>query len=211
MDAISPRWRRRKTARPQEILEAALACFAERGFAATRMEDIAVRAGVTKGTIYLYFENKESVFKALVRESIGVRVGEALELMRTFQGSASELLRNVLGAIGTFLVNSDRAVLPKIILSEAGNFPELLRFYREEIIDKGLAAMSSVIKRGINNGEFRDVVPEYAARLCIAPILLSAVWRTSFGQFDETPFDYQKFLETHLDVLLRGLAAEKAD
>lgn len=208
MEITSPRWKRRKEARPQEILEAALACFAEKGFAATRMEDVADRAGVTKGTIYLYFENKEAVFKALVRESIGARVKETLENIRTFQGPSRDLLRMVLTTIGAFMQTSDRAVLPKIIVAEAGNFPELLRFYREEIIDKGLSAMSSVIARGIERGEFRALVPEDVARLCIAPILLAAIWRTTFAQFDATPHDYQGFLQTHLDVLLRGIAAD---
>ncbi|MGN6515829.1 MAG: TetR/AcrR family transcriptional regulator [Rhizomicrobium sp.] len=203
-----PRWRRRKEARPQEILDAALGCFARKGFAATRMDDIAEQAGVTKGTIYLYFENKDAVFKALVRESIGTRVGEVLEEVHAFEGSSRDLLRAALTTIGEFLRTSDRVVLPKVILAEAGNFPELARFYREEIIDKGLGALSAIVERGIRRGEFRMVDPQHTARLCIAPLLLSAVWRTTFAQFDAKPYDYSSFLETHLDVLLRGLAAE---
>ncbi|HEY8949870.1 MAG TPA: TetR/AcrR family transcriptional regulator [Rhizomicrobium sp.] len=202
----TPRWRRRKSARPQEILDAALACFAEKGFAATRMDDIADRAGVTKGTIYLYFQNKEAVFKALVRESIGTQISQVLEQAEAFQGPARDLLRMVVSTVGEILRTSDRVVLPKIIVAEAGNFPELARFYREEIIDKGLGALSTVIARGIERGEFRKIEPQHAARLCIAPVLLAAVWRTTFAQFDAAPYDYQGFLNTHLDVLLRGLS-----
>jgi AcrR family transcriptional regulator len=208
MGDLSPRWRRRKNARPQEILEAALACFAGKGFAATRMDDIAERAGVTKGTIYLYFENKEAVFKALVRESIGTQIGQVLEQAEAFQGPARDLLRMVVSTVGEILRTSDRVVLPKIIVAEAGNFPELARFYREEIIDKGLGALSAVIARGIERGEFRKIDPQHAARLCIAPVLLAAVWRTTFAQFDTAPYDYQGFLSTHLDVLLRGLSPD---
>jgi AcrR family transcriptional regulator len=204
----SPRWRRRKDARPQEILEAALACFAAKGFAATRMDDIAERAGVTKGTIYLYFENKEGVFKALVRESIGTQIGQILEQAEAFQGPARDLLRMVVSTVGEILRTSDRVVLPKIIVAEAGNFPELARFYREEIIDRGLGALSAVIARGIARGEFRKIDPQHAARLCIAPVLLAAVWRTTFAQFDAAPYDYRRFLDTHLDVLLRGLSPD---
>jgi len=204
----TPRWRRRKSARPQEILDAALACFAEKGFAATRMDDIADRAGVTKGTIYLYFQNKEAVFKALVRESIGTQIGQVLEQAEAFQGPARDLLRMVVSTVGEILRTSDRVVLPKIIVGEAGNFPELARFYREEIIDKGLGALSAVIARGIERGEFRKIEPQHAARLCIAPVLLAAVWRTTFAQFDAAPYDYQGFLNTHLDVLLRGLSPD---
>ena len=208
MDTPSPRWRRRKDERPQEILDAALAVFAEKGFAAARMDDIAARAGVTKGTIYLYFDNKDAVFKALVRESIGAQLGQVLDNVRGFEGKSSDLLRMVVTTVGEFLRTSDRVVLPKIIVAEAGNFPELARFYREEIIDKGLGAIGAVIARGIERGEFRNVDPQHAARLCIAPVLLAAVWRTTFAQFDAEPYDYRGLLDTHLDVLLRGLCAD---
>lgn len=203
-----PRWRRRKEARPQEILEAALDCFSAKGFAATRMDDIAERAGVTKGTIYLYFQNKEAVFKALVRESIGVTVNAVLEQVRASEAPASDILRMMVAHIGGIMRTSDLVVLPKIIVAEAGNFPELARFYREEIIDKGLGAISGVIERGIARGEFRAVEPQFAARLLIAPALMVAVWRTTFAQFDAEPFDNEGFLDTHLDVLLRGLSPD---
>jgi len=202
------RWTRRKRARPAEILDAALKVFAERGFAGARMEDIAARAGVTKGTIYLYFENKEAVFKTLVRESIGATLSDVTANVRDYQGSAKDLLRFALTAMAHLLTSSDRVVLPKIIIGESGNFPELARFYREEIIDKGLALMSGLIARGIAQGEFRDVPVGHAVRLCIAPVLLGAMWRATFAQFDAEPYDYKGLIETHLDVLFRGLAAE---
>jgi AcrR family transcriptional regulator len=205
----TPRWRRRKSARPQEILDAALACFAEKGFAAARMDDIAARAGVTKGTIYLYFENKDAVFKALVRESIGAQIAHVIESIRAYEGSSRDLLRNAVTMIAHFAATSDRVVLPKIIVAEVGNFPELARFYRDEIIDKGLGAMTSVIARGVERGEFRDVNPDHVARMMIAPILLSIFWRTTFAQFDSEPYDYLAFLKSHLDILLRGIAAEE--
>jgi AcrR family transcriptional regulator len=202
------RWTRRKQARPAEILDAALKVFAEKGFAGARMEDIAGRAGVTKGTIYLYFENKEAVFKTLVRESIGATLAGVSANVRDYQGSAKDLLRFALTAMAHLLTESDRVVLPKIIIGESGNFPELARFYREEIIDKGLALMSGLIERGIAQGEFRRVPVEHAVRLCIAPVLLGAMWRSTFARFDDVPYDYKGLIETHLDVLFRGLSAE---
>jgi AcrR family transcriptional regulator len=200
------RWRRRKDARAPEILDAALSVFAEKGFAGARMEDIAAKAGVTKGTIYLYFQNKEAVFKSLVRDSIGTTLSGVLEASKTFEGSARDLLRFVLTTMGHFLTTSDRVVLPKIILAEAGNFPELLRFYREEIIANGLGVLSGVMARGMERGEFRRMNPDHAARLAIAPMLLSALWRTTFAPFDEEPFDYQGFIAVHIDTLLKGLS-----
>jgi len=205
--APATRWRRRKQARPGEILEAALSVFAEKGYAATRMEDIAARAGVTKGTIYLYFEGKEAVFKSLVREAIGSQVSQVIENVRRYEGPAADLIRMALNMVANLITADNRVVLPKIVVTEAGNFPELARFYREEIIDKGLAMLKSVIARGIARGEFRPVDPDHTARLCVAPLILAIIWRTTFARFDAEPYDYRGLVDTHADVLLRGLKA----
>jgi AcrR family transcriptional regulator len=204
------RWTRRKAARPGEILDAALKVFATKGYAAARMDDIALAAGCTKGTIYLYFENKEAVFKSLVRESIGNTIGDVAAQLTHYQGSARELLRFALTTMAALLVNSDRVVLPKIIIAESGTFPELARFYRFEIIEKGMAAFASVIEQGMARGEIRRAPVEHVIRLCIAPLLLAAIWRTVFTPFDPKPYDHQGLIETHLDVLFRGLAPEGA-
>jgi len=203
------RWQRRKNARPQEILDAALTVFAERGYAATRMEDIAGHAGVTKGTIYLYFESKEAVFKALLAESIGQKMTELGAIARDFEGKSAELLANMLRFIGDFVCNSDRVALPKILIAEVGNFPELARYYREHIIDRGLALWTEIVDRGIARREFRPLPSDHIARLCIAPILLSAIWRTVIEPFDSNSYDHKALIDTHIEVLLRGLAAEE--
>lgn len=200
------KWRRRKEARPQEILDAALAEFASRGFAAARMEDIAARAGVTKGTLYLYFASKEELFKSLVRESIGAVIAARQAEADLFEGPAVDLLATVLRFMGYFARTSDRAVLPKIMMAEAGNFPELVRFYRAEVVDRGMALLSAIIARGIARGEFRAVDPQHAARLCIAPMLLVILWRTSFALPDLSEWDLEGLIEAHIDVLLKGLA-----
>lgn len=200
------RWRRRKEARPLEILEAALAVFAEKGFAATRMDEIAARAGVSKGTIYLYFDSKEAVFKALVRETVGARIGEITDLMQKFDGSTRDMLAAALRNFGAFAATSNRVVLPKIVIAEAGNFPDLARFYREEVIERGLKLMGSIVARGIERGEFRKVPIEHAVRLIVGPLLIIMLWRTIFGRFDKAPYDYSGLIETHIETLLKGLA-----
>lgn len=206
--SVSPaRWRRRKEARPQEILEAALAVFAEKGFAASRMDDIAARAKVSKGTIYLYFESKEAVFRALVREMLAPRLNEAEAVIRAHKGSMASLLASVLRMLGSYVASSDRVVLPKIVIAEAGNFPDLARIYREELVDRGLSLFGSLVAKGVAKGEFRDVPAEHAARLCIAPLLVCAIWRTTFGALDAQPYDYASLIEVHIQTLLKGLAA----
>jgi AcrR family transcriptional regulator len=204
---MSKRWQRRKEARAPEILEAALGCFAQKGFAGTRMDDIAAAAGITKGTIYLYFDSKESVFKALARASIGEQLAVVKTMVENFPGSSAELLRLVLTTMGNFVRTSDRVILPKMLLAEAGNFPELAKFWREEIIERGIALFGSIIQRGTARGEFRAIAPEHAARLCVAPILLIAIWRTTFARFDAQPYDHEGLIQAHLQILLQGLEA----
>jgi len=204
-----PRWLRRKEERAPEILDAALASFSEKGFAATRMDDIARRAGISKGTIYLYFESKEAVFKALAQRMVGVRMGEIAVLLQGFEGPTPDLLRLVLAKVGSIVSTSDVAVLPRMVLAEAGNFQELAQHWRREVVDRGLTLWEAIIRRGQARGEFRTIEPAHAARLCIAPMIIVALWRSIFGRFDETPYDTQGLIDAHIDVLLRGLAAEE--
>ena len=102
-------------------------------------------------------------------------------------------------------MTSDRVVLPRLVLAEAANFPELAQFWRNEIIDRGMALLGGIIERGIARGEFRKVEPQHAVRLCVAPILMILLWRTTFAQFDAAPYDYQGLIDTHLQTLLKGL------
>ena len=204
------RWLRRKDERAPEILDAALALFAEKGFAACRMEDIAKRAGISKGTIYLYFESKEAVFKALAERAIGERIAAISGQLQAFEGGTPQLLRMVLTMIGSIASVSDAVVLPRLVLAEAGNFPELAEFWRKEIIDRGLGIFEMIIRRGQGRGEFRPMPPEHAARLCVAPLLIIMMWRSVFARFDTQPYDYQGLVETHIETLLRGLSTGAA-
>jgi len=203
---MAKRWQRRKDARPPEILDAALAVFAQKGFAATRLDDVAAKAGITKGTIYLYFDSKQALFEALARQSVGAQIEQIKAQLAAFPGSTPELLRLVLSTMGHFITTSDRVVLPRLVLAEAANFPKLAEFWRREVIDSGIGLMSGIIRRGIERGEFCEIEPQHTARLCVAPMLIIMLWRTTFAQFDETPYDYQGLIEAHLQTLLKGLA-----
>jgi hypothetical protein len=137
-----------------------------------------------------------------------VALAGGAEQMREFKGTSRELLVALLSAISAFLQDKDRSMLPKIIISESGNFPELARFWRSEVVDKALAMVMGVIAQGIARGEFRPLPPEHVARLCVAPIMLGVIWRTTFSPLEAMPYDTSKLFETHIDVLLRGLAPE---
>src|SRR5215510_7936554 len=201
------KWRRRKDARPQEILEAALSVFAEKGFAAARMDEIALRAHVSKGTIYLYFESKEAVFRALIQATLVRRVADLAALVRDHKGPVAPLLRELLLRLGHFLSTSDLVMLPKMVIAEAGNFPDLARIYREEVVERGLVLFGGLLQAGMDRGEVRRVPVQHAVRLCMAPLLLAAIWRTTFATFDREPYDYAGLIEAHVATLLRGLQA----
>jgi AcrR family transcriptional regulator len=201
------RWRRRKEARPGELLEAALDCFAERGFAATRLEDVAARAGVTKGTAYLYFKNKEELFEAVVRGYI-VPVIEQLEAAARQPGPVSELLRKVGGLFVEKAYHSRFSALPKLVIAEASNFPELGRFYLDEVVGRARRLLTGLLRRGIKSGEFREVDVEHAAYCLIAPLIFSALWKHSLGPYDAKPLDAAALVRCHVELFLRGLAPE---
>jgi AcrR family transcriptional regulator len=210
--AHAQRWHRRKEARPGEILGAALTCFAERGFAATRLDDVAQRAGVTKGTLYLYFPNKEELFKAVVAQALvpSLERGEALlgeaDERRAESGSAAALLTELIRGWAE-LARSPASAIPKIIVSEAGNFPDLARFYRKHVVDRGMALMRRVLELGIARGEFRAGKIDDTVRCIVAPLLWAMLWRHSLGRHEPTGFDPDALCETHLQLLLNGLRA----
>ncbi|ACI99446.1 TetR/AcrR family transcriptional regulator [Rhodospirillum centenum] len=202
--------RRRKETRPAELLEAALDLFAEKGFAATRMEDIAARAGASKGTLYLYFPSKQAVFEALVHSALLPNIERLETVVAGYEGRMSELLRTTLRILGRLLENRRLIVLPKLVLAEAANFPDLARFHKRAVVDRGLGLIASILERGMARGEFRRQDPLLVARLYVAPFLMMVMWRTTFEPLDDAfAIDTTRHLETHLDILLRGLAAEE--
>ena len=175
------------------------------------MDDIAARARVSKGTIYLYFESKEAVFRALIQETLAKRVSDLAAFVRDHRGPVAPLLRELLLRLGHMVSTSDLVVLPKMVIAEAGNFPDLARIYREEVVERGLALFGGLLQLGMERGEFRKMPVQHAVRLCIAPLLLAAIWRTTFAPLDSTPYDYAGLVEAHVSTLLRGLqAAERA-
>jgi len=201
-----PRWRRRKNARPEEIISAALEVFADRGFAATKLEDVARRAGVTKGTIYLYFENKEALFKALIRQTIVPVIARGEELAKSFTGSARDLFEQLVREYWRLVGETSLVGIPKLMMAEANNFPELARFYYEEVVTRGHRLMASVIERGIKAGEFRSVNVMVAAKLAMSPLMHAVIARKAFSACMPEGFNVAKYLDTHIDLYLHGIS-----
>jgi AcrR family transcriptional regulator len=201
-----PRWRRRKDARPEEIISAALDVFTDRGFAATKLEDVARRAGVTKGTIYLYFDSKEALFKALVRQTIVPIIAQGEAIAQTFIGSARELFERLVREYWRLMGETSLVGIPKLMMAEAGNFPELARFYYEEVVTRGHRLMAGVIERGIKAGEFRPVNVMVAAKLAMSPLMHAVIARKAFLACMPEGFDVASYLNTHIDLYLHGIS-----
>jgi AcrR family transcriptional regulator len=199
---------RRKQARPQELLEAALELFVEKGFAATRAEEVAQRAGVSKGTLYLYYPSKEELFKAVVRQTLTSLIAEGEELANAFEGSCSELLVMLMRVWWERVGNTPAAGIHKIMLAEVRNFPELAQFYTDEVVMPADRLFSRTVQRGIERGEFRPMPLHEVANALIAPLIFMAVHRHSFGAcpvHGGVEVDPCIMLETHLDLILHGL------
>lgn len=197
---------RRKAARPGEIVEAALHLFAERGYAATKLEDVAVAAGIGKGTIYLYFPTKEELFRAVVRQAVLPNLEAVSALTEDPDRSATDILRAIAERF-LVLLDTDLTAIPKLVVAESGNFPALARFYAEEVVHKGMALIRGVLARGIAQGEFRPIDLDSALPLFSAPLLLLVLWKHSLGRHTDIQFEPRAVVATHLDVLLHGLAA----
>jgi AcrR family transcriptional regulator len=204
----SPRWARRKQARPAELLAAALEVFTERGYAAARLDEVARRAGVSKGTVYLYFPSKEELFKAVVREGLVPVLERGEKMVAEHRGDTAHLIRSLILGWWESIGSTPYAGITKLMISECRNFPELGSFYLQEVITRGHKLVRKALERGVNRGELRPVDCEYATRLVFAPLVLQAIWRHSFDFCGAARLDPDIYIEQHLDILLRGLMNE---
>jgi len=197
--------RRKAEARPADILSAALDAFVENGFTAARLEDIAERAGVSKGTLYLYFESKEALFKAVIRETIVPVVERAEQRVEAFSGSSRDLLVETLRGWWSELSKSRMTGLPKLVLAEATNFPEAARIYFDEVVLRVRALFARILRRGIERGEFRPLDVEYTVRVLMAPVVMAQIWKHSLVKCQIDAVDYDRQLDVLIDLILNGI------
>lgn len=190
-------------------MAAAFVEFADKGFMATRLDDVATRAGVVKGTIYRYYENKDALFEAAVRARILPLLDEAGALVAQFPGSSAELMRLVLKAIYARIADPDARTLLRIMIAEGPKFPALLAFYHREFLSKAIALVQSVIDTGIARGEFRKSAATDLPLVFMAPGLLAAIWQMTFATFH--PATLAQFEAAHADLILGALLVERPE
>lgn len=204
---------RRKEARPGELLEAALDLFVEKGFAATRVEEVAARAGVSKGTLFLYFPSKDELFKAVVRESIAGRLVEWTNDFEAFQGSSCDMLGYCMNSWWDRVGATRASGLTKLMVSEAANFPDIAAFYQQEVVQPGHLLIRRILQRGIDRGEFRPMDLDYAVYGVVAPMVFMILSQHSVGVCmpGKLTLDPRKYIASQLDILLHGMRAAPGD
>ena len=202
----APRWRRAPEARPAQIIEAALEVFGEVGLARARLDDIAKRAGISKGTIYVYFPDKEALFKEVVRKTV-ISTIERAERNLTAE-TATEQLTSYMQGYWQFLRSPAFAAIYRMVIGELRNFPDLATFYSTEVIARGLRLVSGIIQRGIDSGEFRPINAEVAARGMASMFIAHAIWcgdRECFGHVANK--SDEEVLEELQDLFLHAIRA----
>ena len=202
-----PRWQRRPDARPEEILEAAKHVFGESGYAGTKLDDVARRAGVSKGTLYLYFDSKEALFREMVRAKVGAALAQAEETVRTFDGSSRELLVILISSMYRRLRDEGMARVGRVVQAELPSFPELAQFYFEEVILRSRRLVSRVLERGVESGEFREVSHGFAARGLASLLVHTAQLQCFFHDFDPDQLSDEAALGGLVDLYLHGVLA----
>jgi AcrR family transcriptional regulator len=206
-ESPAPRRTRRREARPAEVIEAARDLFIERGFAATKLEDVARRAGVSVGLPYVYFQNKEGLFRAVLRHAVVSRIQMGEETLDSFSGPTGDLLREMVQAYHEMNDGPAGGIL-KLVIAESTNFPDLARYYVEEVVVRGRRFFERLLLRGIERGEFRSVEVAPMARVLAAPLSLMSIWTHSLGPHDNDPAaTTDSYLDAYLDLVLAGLRA----
>ena len=201
-----PKFRRRAEARPEEVLDAALDLFIEQGFAQTRVEDIARRAGISKGAVYLYFPSKEAIIEGLVRRAVVPIAHSALEFF-DLDNDPRLVITMVLKMAAHRLSDPKTTAIPKIIFREVKSFPELAQMYRREVLDKVIPTVERLLARGIDQGYFRPVDPHLTIRSIVGPLVLHVALAEIFGIMPEGGMQFDKLIDNHLTILFDGLSA----
>lgn len=194
---------RRKQHRPQELIEAGLQEFALNGFAATRMVDIATRAKVSKGTIYVYYKSKGALFEAAIRSQILPHIEHLDKMVSAYEGTTKDLIKMIVHLMYDRIIKTNASSLIRVMIAEGPKFPDLVDFYYNNVLKRGLSILEKVVVRGMKRGEIAGTAIEKEPRLLIAPIVFAAVWTMLFNR--QNPLNAEQFCNVHLDVLFNGI------
>jgi AcrR family transcriptional regulator len=206
-----PKFRRRAEARPDVVLDAALALFVEKGFAATRVEDIASRAGLSKGAVYLYFPSKEAILEGLVKRAVRPIADNALGFLENYAGDPRLVIGTVLKMIAGRIADPKLIAIPRLLVREIVNFPDFAQMYRREVLDRVIPAVTALIASGVREGYFRPVDPELTLRSVVGPIIAHMLMAELFGIRPANGLEIERLIDNHLTILFDGLSAPQRE
>ena len=207
MTSPAPRWRRRKTARPSEIVTAALEVFAERGFAAAKLEDIAARAGISKGALYLYFDTKDELFRAVVQETVAPNIEAARAMAEAFPGRFADLAPLLLGRVAQLAATTGLPAVAKMVIGESRNFPDLARVWHDTVVSQAIGLLTGLVARAQAKGEVGPGDPRLHAISLMGPMVVAILWREVFVPVGAEPIDIAALAAQHAQTALRGMLA----
>lgn len=205
-----PKFKRRKAERPDEIVAAAIEVFAERGYAAARLDDIAARAGVSKGAIYLYFSTKEDIFRAVIEQGVAPNLGLIQQVIAAHGHSFPDLLRAFGQVVSMLAASSPIGGIIKTVIGESRNFPELAHAWHEQLVAPALSGMTAAIEAAQARGELRPGDARHYAISLISPMLVGVLWRETFVPVGAQPLDIPSLAQQHVELWLRGMLIEAA-
>lgn len=204
-----PKFRRRAEARPDEVLDAALALFARQGFAHTTVEQVARAAGLSKAAVYLYFPSKRALLAGLVRRAVRPVADAALGQMTDYRGDPRPVISMALAMVVARVADPAHLAVPGIVLREAAVAPELAQVYREEVLERVLPAMRALIAQGVAGGHIRAVDPDLTVRSIMGPVLAHLLLAEVFGIRPQGGLAMERLVENHLSILFKGLEPEE--
>jgi AcrR family transcriptional regulator len=210
-DERGPKFRRRAEARPDEVLDAALELFVEKGFATTRVEDIAARAGLSKGAVYLYFPSKEAILEGLVKRAVLPIANNAMGIFESYAGDPRPVISAALKMVAGRLSDPKLVAIPRLLVREMINFPHFAQMYREAVLDRVMPVVERLIRNGIEEGYFRQVDPELTLRSIVGPIVLHLLIAEIFGITPAGGLSIERLIDNHLTILFDGLSAPQRE
>ena len=204
-DETAHKRERRKEARPQELIDAALTLFVDKGYAATKVDEVAALAGVSKGTLFLYFDTKEDLFKAVIRANLSEHFPVWNQEFDEFEGSTADMLAYAMQSWWERIGNTRASGITKLVTSEASNFPDVVQFYEAEVMRPGHALFKAILQRGVSLGEFRPMDTDTAVFSLVSTIFFLTMWKHSLSAcVSQTHFHPEQFLRDHVATLIRG-------
>lgn len=209
MSDVETKFQRRKDDRPGEIVAAAVEVFAEKGFALAKLDEIAARAGVSKGALYLYFDTKEDIFRAVVREAVAPNIDAMRATAQAYDGSFAEIAPVILARLVDAADNSRLPAVARMVISESRNFPDLARTWHDSVVSQAVGIIAELIARAQARGEVRPGRPRFYAFSLIGPILMGFLWRETFQPIGAEPIDLSALAKQHVETVLGGMLTEE--